>query len=218
MFLIPSRFRCLQLVCAVALCFVLAPAAHAQFGAPPSTQVRDSSSLKPPMGSRVAIVEFADMECPVCGRENPTLKQAAEKYKIAWVRHDFPLHQHLWSFQAAVNARWFDSKSKRLGDDYRDAVFANQNSIYNLNVLGDFTQKFAQSHGMALPFAIDPQGTLSNLVKADYDLGIRIGVDSTPTVWIVTDHGRGAPYVQVATGLGNLYQLIDQALSDTRSR
>ena len=35
--------------------------------------------------------------------------------------------------QAAVNARWFDMKSKAVGDEYRDKVFANQTSIYNLD-------------------------------------------------------------------------------------
>lgn len=177
--------------------------------------MQDASALHPPAGARVAIVEFADMECPVCGNENPILSKAAAQYKIPWMRHDFPLHQHIWSFQAAVNARWFDTKSKKLGDDYRDAIFANQSSIYNLIVLSEFTQKYAKSHGLDLPFALDPQGKLSALVKADYDLGIRIGVNSTPTVWVVEDHGKGAPYAEVAHGMGNLYQLIDQALADT---
>jgi protein-disulfide isomerase len=211
----PSLLRRRHLACAAALFVVLAPAAFAQYAN--QTQVQDASALKPPPGARVAIVEFADMECPVCGRENPDVKKAAETYKIPWVRRDFPLHQHIWSTQAAINARWFDTKSKKLGDDYRDAVFANQSSIYNLNVLAEFTQKFAQSHGLSLPFALDPQGTLAAQVKADYDLGVRTGVDSTPTVWVVADHSKGAPYVKVATGLGNLYQLIDQALSDTKA-
>jgi len=200
--------------------FLLASvAAQAQFGAPaPGTQVHEASALKPPAGARVAIVEFADMECPVCGSENPTLMQAAAKYQIPWVRHDFPLHQHVWSFQAAVNARWFDTKSKKLGDEYRNAVFANQTSIFSLLALNQFTQKFAQSHGTPLPFALDPQGKLAALVKADYELGVRIGVNSTPTVWIVVDHGKGSPYREVARGMGNLYQLIDQALADTRGK
>jgi hypothetical protein len=87
----------------------VAPAAHAQFGAPPTTQVHDASALKPPAGARVAIVEFEDLECPDCARANPLLKDAADKYHIPWIRHDFPLPMHSWSFQAAVNARFFDT-------------------------------------------------------------------------------------------------------------
>src|ERR1700678_2818417 len=107
--------------------------ARAQFsGPPPTTQVHDPAALKPPLGARVAIIEFEDMECPDCRAANPLLKEASDTYKIPWVRHDFPLAFHAWSFQAAVNARWFDTKSKKLGDQYRDEVFANQPSITSL--------------------------------------------------------------------------------------
>ena len=102
------------------------------------------------------------------------------------MRHDFPLPFHNWSFQAAVNARWFDTKSKKIGDDYRDYIFANQRSIETPAQLAQFTQNFAQSHGLALPFAIDPQGKLTAEVKADYALGQRIGIEHTPTIWVVT--------------------------------
>src|ERR1700748_3660080 len=94
-----------------------------------TTQVHDPAALMPPPGARVAIVEFEDVECPDCAHANPLLKEAAANYNIPWVRHDFPLSFHPWSFQAAVNARWFDAKSKKLGDDYRDAVFAAQASL-----------------------------------------------------------------------------------------
>ena len=95
----------------------------------PGTQVHDPAALRPPAGARVAIVEFEDMECPDCGRANPLLKEAAANYHIPWIRHDFPLPFHAWSFNAAVNARFFDTKSKAIGDEYRDEVFANQLSI-----------------------------------------------------------------------------------------
>jgi len=201
---------------AACLASTLAPAARAQFGAPPpGTQVHDPSALKPPAGARVAIVEFEDMECPDCGRANPLLREAAAQYNIPWVRHDFPLPFHTWSFQSAVNARWFDTKSKKLGDEYRDAVFADQASITTLDGLRQFTQKFAQDHGIALPFAIDPQGSLAAAVKADYALGQRIGIEHTPTIWVVTANSKGSPFVEVVDRT-KLFQLIDQALADTR--
>jgi protein-disulfide isomerase len=201
---------------AAAVILFAAASAHAQFGAPaPGTQVHDASALHPPAGARVAIVEFADMECPACANANPILKAAAATYKIPWVRHDFLIPYHQWSPQATVNARWLDSRSKALGDEYRDQIFANQASIYNLAVLRQFTEKFAADHHIAMPFAIDPQGKLAAAVKADSDLGMRTGVKATPAVWIVTDHSKGAPYMEVANGMSNLYQLIDQALADT---
>lgn len=203
----------------LAVAAVLISPARAQFGlAPQGTQVHDASALKPPAGARVALVEFADMECPDCGHANPLLKEATSKYHIPWVRYDFPLAMHAWSFDAAVNARWFDQKSKALGDEYRDQIFANQPMLGNDPALmTQFTQKFAQQHGISLPFAIDPQGKLAALVKADYALGQRIGIEHTPTIWVVTAHSKGAPFIEVVDRT-KLFQLIDQALADTASK
>jgi protein-disulfide isomerase len=211
-----NRTGLLLALAAAALFMATAARAHAQFGAPsPGTQVHDTSALRPPPGARVAIVEFEDMECPDCARANPLLKEAAATYKIPWVRYDFPLPMHNWSFNAAVNARWFDLKSKALGDEYRDQVFANQISIVSPESLSQFTQKFAQSHGIALPFAIDPLGKLAADVKADYALGQRVGIEHTPTIWVVTANSKGAPFIEVVDR-SKLYQLIDQALEDTK--
>jgi protein-disulfide isomerase len=207
-----KRIACLAAFAAAMLVAVLP--ARAQFTAP-TTTVRDPSVLRPPAGARVAIVEFEDMECPDCANANPLLKEAAAKYNIPWVRHDFPLPFHAWSMQAAVNARWFDTKSKKLGDEYRDAVFANQPSIVNLDGLRQFTEKFAADRKISLPFAIDPQGKLAAEVKADYALGQRVGIEHTPTIWVVTANSKGAPFVEVVDR-SKLFQLIDQAIVDTK--
>jgi protein-disulfide isomerase len=205
---------------------VFLPAATLRGSAQETTPVHNTAPLHPPAGARVAIVEFYDLECPDCAAANPLLKQAAAQYKIPWVRHDFPLPQHDWSFQAAVNARWFDTKSKTLGDEYRDAVFAHQNEITvitdgqydgskGLPNLRAFTQKFADEHKIALPFVIDPQGKLAALVKADYALGQSIGIQHTPTIWVVTNQTRGTPFVEVLDRT-KLYSMIDTALAETK--
>ena len=180
-------------------------------------QVLDPSALHPPAGARVAIVEFDDLQCPACAVANPTLKAAAAQYKIPWIRHDFLIPYHNWSRNAAINARWFDAKSKSIGDEYRDQVFANQRSIYNPDSLAKFTQQFAQSHGLSLPFAIDPQGKLANDVNADIALAQRTGVKSTPTIFVVEANGKGAPFTQVMKPAEQLYTVIDQAIADTAS-
>ena len=214
---VARRTRAPLLALAAAALLGSAPA-HAQFAAPPpGTLVHDPAALRPPAGARVAIIEFEDLECPDCARANPVLRQAAVTYKIPWVRHDFPLPFHAWSFTAAVNARWFDLKSKALGDEYRDRVFANQPMITSLDLLRDFTTKFAESKGIALPFATDPQGKLAAEVKADYALGQRIGIEHTPTIWVVTANSKGAPFVEVVDR-SKLYQLIDDAIADTHGR
>jgi protein-disulfide isomerase len=200
---------------AVVLLSFLVLGAHGRMRAQ-ATNVQDSSALHPPAGANVAIVEFSDPECPACARVNPLLKGAAAKYKIPWIRHDLIIQSHPWSLNASVYARWFDQKGNGLGDAYRDAVFASQASIYNVKVLDQFTQDFARSHGIALPFAVDPQNKLTAAAKADSELSRRTGVMHTPTIFIVTAHSKGPAFVEVQNADKDLYRTIDQALADTK--
>ena len=85
---------------------------------------------------------------------------------------------HTWSFEAAVNARYFDTKSQKLGDEYRLFIFANQPQITQQNLRG-MTERFADEHKVALPFVVDPLGELAAKVKADYAIGQRVR-SSTP--------------------------------------
>jgi len=204
-----GRVGALAFVAAVVLA---APAfLAAQFQPAASTHVLDASPLKPPPGVRIAIFEFADLECPACARANPLLKQAAAQYKIPWLRHDFLIPGHVWSPQAAVNARWFDTRAKWLGDEYRDQVFANQQFIETRADLERFTEKFAQRYKVNLPFSIDPQNKLADEVQADIALGKRIGIVRTPTVFIVVSTASGPRYFESRDPDHDLYQTIDQA-------
>ena len=189
--------------------------AHGQMSAPPNTanNFKDTSLLKPPAGSRVAIIEFEDLECPACAKAFPMVHAAAEHYKIPLIRRDFPLKMHLWSFDAAVTARYLQDKvNPGIADEYRRAVFAAQTSIASKDDLRNFTQRFFQAHGATMPFVVDPQGTLAKEVQSDELLGERIGLSQTPTIWVVT----AKSWVQV-TDPTLLYQTIDGALAETAS-
>ncbi len=170
----------------------------------------DTSMLRPPKGSKVAIIVFEDLECPDCARAAPLLHDAAKAYNIPLVQYDFPLPQHPWSFEAAVNARYFDTKSARLGDDYRLYIFKNQPYVTKQNLRG-YTEKFAEQNKVVLPFVVDPSGDLAAKVKADYQLGQRLPLDHTPTIYVVSNSAHGTPFVEV-TDRSQLYQLIDQVM------
>lgn len=176
----------------------------------------DTSMLHPPKGHKVAIIVFEDMECPMCARVAPLLHQASEKYNIPLVQHDFPLRQHPWSYEAAINARYFDTKSPKLGDEYRLYIFQNQNFITKQDLRG-ITEKWAQEHGINLPFVVDPTGELALKIQTDQDLGMRIPLDHTPTVFIVNDSGHGAAVTEV-TDINQLYQTLDQVTQEASSR
>ena len=155
---------------------------------------------------------FEDLQCPDCARAAPLLHEAAKKYNIPLVQYDFPLPMHNWSFEAAVNARYFDTKSKKLGDDYRLFIFANQPQITPQNLRG-MTERFAADNKVTFPFVVDPSGELTAKVKADYAIGQRVGLDHTPTIYVVSDTTRGKPFVEVVDRT-QLYQLIDQVIKE----
>jgi len=163
--------------------------------------------LRPPKGASVAIVIFEDLECPDCARAAPLVEEAARTYKIPIVRHDFPLPMHPWAYDAAVLARFFDTHSRAIGNQFRDTVFAHQLEITK-DTLRSFAEKFAAAHKIDLPFVVDPEGTLAALVNADRQRGIQLGLQHTPTLYVVSSKRSGTPFVEVVDR-SQLFQLID---------
>ncbi len=195
------RIVVLLILLAMAICGTLLLRAQAQ-------QDNRASMLKPPKGSNLALVVFEDLQCPDCANASPLLHEAAKTYKIPLVVYDFPLPMHNWSFQAALMARYFDSQSKKLGDDFRAYIFQNQPQITPDN-LRSYAEKFAKANGTTLPFVIDPQGKFAAEIKTDQDLGMRIGIAHTPTIYVVTNKTTGVPFVEVVDR-SELYAMIDE--------
>ncbi len=177
-----------------------------------SAQDTLDSVLRPPKGSQVAIIVFEDLECPMCRRTAPLVEQASKTYKIPVIRHDFPLPMHPWSYQAAVMARYFDTFSKSMGNDFRDYIFQNQLDVDAQN-LKSFADKFAASRKVDMPFVLDPNGKFAAQVNADRDLGKALKVDHTPTVYIVSNRNPSRPYVEVKDN-NQLYSTIDAMMKE----
>jgi len=182
----------------------------ASFGA--SAQAPVNPALRPPKGARVAIVVFEDLQCPDCRRAAPLVEEASKTYKIPVVRHDFPLPFHTWSYDAAVLARYFDTHSKALGNEFRDYIFSNQLEVTPQNLRG-YAEKFAAEHKVELPFVVDPDGKLAALINADKQLGKDINIQHTPTLYVVSNKRNGKPFVEVVDR-SQLYALIDTMLKE----
>ena len=199
------------LVAALLLILPAFPASTSAFAQ--GTTYKDTSMLRAPAGVPVAVYEFDDLECPACARAFPILGQAAEKYKIPLLHYDFPLKMHVWSFDAAVIARYIQDKiSPEAAIAYRGAIFENQTSIASKDDLNAFTQKYFQSHGREMPFVVDPSGRFTAEVHADQTLGERIGLNHTPSIFIVTQHGY-----QEVSDITQLYAMLDTAIAENPS-
>ncbi len=164
-------------------------------------------ALRPPKGAQVALIVFEDLQCPDCRRAAPLVEEAARTYKIPVVRHDFPLPMHNWSYDAAVIARYFETQSKELGLAFRDYIFQHQPEI-TPPTLRSFAEKFAADHKVDLPFVVDPQGKLAAAINQDKNTGQRVGINHTPTIYVVSNKTQGKPFVEVVDRT-QLFQLID---------
>jgi protein-disulfide isomerase len=178
---------------AIAMSLLLAAVSvMAQQVVPPGTgqTFKDTSMIKPPPGAKVALIEFEDLECPACAHAHPMVVAALDYYKIPFIRRDYPLGgAHIWSADAAVWARYLQDKvSPKLCDDYRTAVFASQLTIASKDDMLNFTRRFFQSHGLQMPFVVDPTGDLRKEVFADKAVGEKLGLTQTPTIFVCTDH------------------------------
>ncbi|HUS19878.1 MAG TPA: thioredoxin domain-containing protein [Terriglobales bacterium] len=165
--------------------------------APAAVNQHRLQALKPPVGAKVAVIVFEDLQCPDCARAHPLVKQVSEQQKVPVVHRDFPLPMHNYSRQAAIYARYFDTKSQKLGNAFREYVFLNQAAITPAN-LKEMVDKFAQSNGVTMPFLLDPGKRLEAKVEADVALGKRIGIQHTPTIFVVGSGKKmSEPFVEV---------------------
>lgn len=197
---------------AAAILLLAIPTAHAQGAAGGQVDAfRDTSMLKLPAGQHVAIFEMEDLECPACGHVAPIVHAAIEKYKIPFLRHDFPLSQHIWSRDGAITARYLEDKvSPEMAEQYRLDIFKSQASINSKEDLQAFTRGWFSKHGKTAPFSLGPDSVFALEVQADQRLGERLGVQHTPTLIVLGPRG----WVQVVD-VSQLYTVIDQALAQT---
>ena len=171
----------------------------------------DGPSLKPPPGARVAIVVFEDLECPDCSRAYPLVWDTANTHHVPVILHDFPLTAiHPWAFDAAVYGRYFDTKSEKLGNDFRGYIYSNQRQITK-DSLQQYASKFASDNKVPLPFTIDPDGKLKDKVNADLNLGMQLKLQHTPTIFVVGS-GADTPAVEV-TDRSQLGQIVEDTLA-----
>lgn len=176
-------------------CFVLtlcSATALAQTSVPANqvSPLKDTSSLKPPSGAKVAVIEYEDMECPYCAKAFPLVHAAAKQYQIPLIECDYQITYHHWSHDAAICAHYLKAKvSPALAQEYRREVFASQLRIASRDDLHTFTQSFFSQHGQKMPFVMDPTGDYDREIKATTAQADRIGIRETPSIFVVTaDH------------------------------
>jgi protein-disulfide isomerase len=129
----------------------------------------------------VTIIEFTDYECPSCAATHPVLEELVKEFgdKIKLVARSFPLDQHKHAFKAAEAAEAAREQGKYW--EYVAILFTNQKAL-EVDKLKEYASRLGLDR-QKFDAALD-SGKFSDHVKKDLAEGDKIGVDSTPTVFI----------------------------------
>jgi protein-disulfide isomerase len=137
----------------------------------------------------VTIVEFSDLQCPMCARLHDFLESdLLPKYpnKVRIVYKEFPLVSiHDWTLTAAVACECAYQIKPGADIPLRSMIYKNQRGITSANVR-DLMLSYGEQVGLdRLRFAacIDSKATLPH-VEADFKEGQAVGVTSTPTCFV----------------------------------
>jgi len=139
---------------------------------------------QPSLGSAsapVTIIEFTDYQCPSCAYTQPTLERLVKEYgdRVRLVVRDFPLDQHADAFKAAEAAEAAREQGKYW--EYVEILLRNQAAL-NLAKLKDYASELHLDR-VRFDQALE-SGKFAEMVQRDVEEGTRLGIDSTPAVFI----------------------------------
>lgn len=129
----------------------------------------------------VTIVEFSDFQCPFCGRAHPVLAESLAELggKVKLIFKHFPLSGHERGMPAARAAVAAQRQGKFW--EMHDLLFEHQRALGDAELLG-----YAKRLGLDMErFQADiVSAEVQAQIDADKEEGVRLGVDSTPTIII----------------------------------
>ncbi|MDB5047119.1 MAG: oxidoreductase [Fibrobacteres bacterium] len=142
----------------------------------PSDHVRGSANAP------VELVEYGDFECPSCGRAYPIAKHVLEKMNgvLKFAFRNFPLTQQ---HPDAVNAARAAEAAGLQGRFWQmhDILFENQEYLDYESLLQYAVELRIDANRFARDFR-SPK--VERKVLADFESGVRSGVNGTPTFFI----------------------------------
>jgi len=136
--------------------------------------------------SPVTVMEYGDFQCPFCENYYPVVEQvlASSTVPIRFVYRHFPLSQHPNAVPAALASEAANVQGKFWG--MYSMLFENHADWTELADPTPIFIGYATKLGLnVLQFKIDmASSTLKDIINADSDEGIHLGINGTPTFFI----------------------------------
>ena len=136
--------------------------------------------------SKVILIEYGDFQCPACAAYYPMVKQIIGEYEnqTQFVYRHFPLPQHQ-NAKPAAYAVEAAGKQGKFWEMYAK-LFENQNDWATKRNANDIFKEYAQAVGVNTDqFVKDLElEEIKDKVSSQYQSGVRIGINSTPTFFL----------------------------------
>ena len=134
-----------------------------------------------PEDAPITIIQFAEYQCPYCGKAGESIDRVLEEYKgkVKMVYRDFPLSFHDRAIPAAVAANCAGEQGKYW--EMHKLLMSNQSA------LSDSTLK---AHAITLALDLEKWNTCrqdpeqAKEVQKDFQDGQKVGVNGTPAFFI----------------------------------
>jgi len=135
-----------------------------------------------PENAEVTLVEYGDYECPYCGQAYPVVQQVQKQFgkRLRLVFRNFPLSEMHPRAEAAAEVAEFAAAQGKFWEMH-DKLYENQGRLGEALYL-DLAARLKLST-TALRQALE-QRTFEARVRADFQGGVRSGVNGTPTFFI----------------------------------
>ena len=169
--------------------------------------------------AKVTIVNFDDFECPFCARMHSTLFPGLLKEygsKVKFIYKDYPLVEiHPWAMHAAIDANCLGEQNGDAYWDFADYIHSNAKAVGGKSPAEAYLNLDKEALDQAEKHHVDAQKLKGCVQKSD-ESGVRasmaegdkLGVDSTPTLFINGERVSGAiPEAEMRS-------IIDRALAD----
>lgn len=148
---------------------------------PRATVSVDDDPAIGPADAPVTIVQFADYQCPYCGRAQDTVDQVMKAYdgKVRFVFRDFPLSFHQNAQPAAIAANCAAKQEKFWG--VHDAIMKDQKALSDADL-----EKLAADNGLDLAKWNEcrKDASIADEIQKDEKDGESLGVTGTPAFFI----------------------------------
>jgi len=152
-----------------------------------ASAVIGSDWIKGNKEAKIVITEYSDFQCPACASYYGVVKQIHKDFgdNLAIVYRHFPLRQiHANAEIAALSAEAAGKQGKFW--EMHDMIFENQKKWEGEKNAGEIFIKYGEDLGLNIEkFKQDLDSKeVKDKVEADYQSGIKAGVNHTPTFFL----------------------------------